>query len=512
MDSRREILTLDKISKMFFNVYAVRDVSLVVREGEILSLIGENGAGKSTLMNIIGGILKPDGGGMTWRGEPFAPQRPADAKNRGIAFIHQELNLFNNLSVLDNIYISNFETYGGVPFIKRQALREKAKKLLESVDLQISTDILVEKLSPGERQLVEIAKALSANPKLIIFDEPTTSLTARETEKLFATIQKLRENGESIIYISHILEDVLRLSDRIVVLRDGAVTDAGLREDFTIDRMIASMVGRDIKQMYPEETPAAQDKKLLEVKSLSQPGIVHDINLCVNAGEIVGVFGLMGSGRSELAQIIFGLEPYQKGEIRFMGEPFAKQDPIKRIGKKIAYVTENRREEGLIMEFSVYENIRLVSLREYKNRFGAIDTAKLEEPVNGVVSDLRIKSGDIKKHQVKGLSGGNQQKVVLAKWLLAKPSLMIVDEPTRGIDVGAKAEIYNLLNALAKSGTGILAISSELEELTGICSRILVMSKGEIVGSFESGSFDRQEILRAAFRQNTAAGPHVQGG
>jgi ABC-type sugar transport system ATPase subunit len=497
----REILRLNNISKTFFNVYAVRDISFSVNEGEILSLIGENGAGKSTLMNIIGGMFPPDNGEMYWQGEPYVPQIALDAANRGIAFIHQELNLFNNLSVLDNIHISNFET-GPLPVIRRRKLREKVTALLESVDLNISPDMAVERLSPGERQLVEIAKALSENPRLIIFDEPTTSLTTKETQKLFLLIKKLREQGIAIIYISHILADVEELSDRIVVLRDGSVTDAGKKETFTINRMIASMVGRDIKQMYPEQKPAAEETALLEVKNLSQPRIVHNINFHVKAGEIVGIFGLMGSGRSELAQIIFGLEPFNEGQIFFQGSLMDRQDPITRIRGGCAYVTENRREEGLFMDFSVYENIRLTALRKYRNGAGIIDSRRLEEPVQKAISGLRIKSSDIRKHQVKGLSGGNQQKVVLAKWLLTNPSMMIIDEPTRGIDVGAKAEIYGILNELARNGTGILVISSELEEITGICGRILVMSRGEIVAEFDQDHFNREDIIRAAFRQN----------
>jgi ABC-type sugar transport system ATPase subunit len=496
----REILRLKDISKAFFNVYAVKDVSFSVNRGEILSLIGENGAGKSTLMNIIGGMLRPDSGSLLWQGERYDPQNTADAKKRGIAFIHQELNLFNNLSVLDNIHIDNYET-GFVPVIRRRRLREKVKNLLESVDLHVSPEIPVEQLSPGERQLVEIARALSEDPRLIIFDEPTTSLTTRETKKLFDLIKKLRERGIAIIYISHILADVQLLSDRVVVLRDGIITDTGKKEDFTVNRMIASMVGRDIARMYPGERPEVKDGILFEVRGLSQPRIVHDINLRVKTGEIVGIFGLMGSGRSELARIIFGLEPYTTGEIYIRNRRVKTQDPVSRIKRGCAYVTENRREDGLFMDFSVYENIRLAALREYNGSGGVIDRRGLEKPVEKIVSDLRIKSGDIKRHLVKGLSGGNQQKVVVGKWLLTRPSILIVDEPTRGIDVRAKAEIYTLLNELARNGTGILAISSELEELIGICNRILVMSRGEIVAEFTPDRFNQEEILRAAFRQ-----------
>lgn len=506
MAEKEEILRLDGISKSFFGVYALKNICLSLKKGELLSLIGENGAGKSTMMNIIGGVFRPDSGTMALHGKPYSPQQPIDAKNAGIAFIHQELNLFNNLSVLDNIFINSYECSPGTPFIRRSSMKEKVVRLLDSIDLHVSPDALVETLSPGERQLVEIAKALSGNPDIIIFDEPTTSLTAKETVKLFDLIKKMCRSGKSIIYISHILGDVQELSDQIVVLRDGNVTDSGAKEDFTVDRMISSMVGRDIKQLYPAERPKPAEETLLEVGGLSQPGIVHDISFCVHAGEIVGIFGLMGSGRSELAQIIFGLAPYETGTVRMKGVPLAPMDPEERIRKGIAFVTENRREEGLFTEFSVYENLVIAALREHQKRAGIIDRQGLAEPIKDIISDLHIKCGDPKAYTAKSLSGGNQQKVVLGKWVMTKPALMMVDEPTRGIDVGAKVEVYNILNRLAKSGTGTLVISSELEELIGICNRILVMSKGEIVGSFDACDFDREEILGAAFRQKILTG------
>lgn len=499
--SDQEILSMNHISKSFFGVYALTDVSFSVERGEILSLIGENGAGKSTMMNIIGGILQPDGGQMKLRGQVYEPKKPGDAKENGIAFIHQELNLFNNLSIVDNVYINSFIKIKGTPFIKKGAMKEKVKEILKSVDLDIPPETLVEKLSMGEKQLVEIAKALSGDPDIIIFDEPTTSLTARETEKLFAIIERLRAEGKSIIYISHILADVMRLSDRIAVLRDGTVTDTGEKKTFTIERMISSMVGRDIKQMYPDRVPKAGDRTLLCVEKLSQPGIVKNISLTVKEGEIIGLFGLMGSGRSELANIIFGLDEYVEGKITFKGEEFTSQNPIERINKGMAFVTENRREEGLLMDFSVYHNVSLTSLRKYKKSLNVIDRKRAKAHVQEAKSTLKIKCEDVTKHLTKGLSGGNQQKVVLAKWLMADPDLIIVDEPTRGIDVGAKAEIYTILNELVLKGAGILVVSSEMEELMGICNRIIVMSKGEISGSFEHDEFNQESVLGAAFRQ-----------
>jgi ABC-type sugar transport system ATPase subunit len=504
MPNQREALSLQNVSKAFFGVYALTEVSISVGKGEVLGLIGENGAGKSTLMNIIGGVLQPNSGSMTINGRPYTPKSPADAKENGIAFIHQELNLFNNLSILDNMFINSYKTIPGTPFLHKKKMFDEVKKILASVNLELSPDIIVEKLSMGERQLVEIAKALSANPDIIIFDEPTTSLTVRETQKLFSIIKKLQEDGKSIIYISHILEDVLNLADKIVVLRDGKVTDCAEKSSYTIERMISAMVGRKIEQLYPCELPVPRTQTLLEIRNLSQPGIVRDINLSVNRGEIVGIYGLMGSGRSELANIIFGLEPYEEGEILFQGESLKKQDPIGRIGKGMAFVTENRREEGLLMEFSIYNNINLVSLRRNAKLLNMIDGRRVARQVDHSKNTLRIKCDDVKQ-AVKSLSGGNQQKVVIGKWLMSKPELLIVDEPTRGIDVGAKSEIYHIINNLVKEGIGALIISSEMEELMGICNRIIVMKKGEITGSLKHEEFSQEGIISLAFAQNSVS-------
>lgn len=503
MSSQNEALSLQNISKAFFGVYALTDVNITIGKGEVVGLIGENGAGKSTMMNIIGGVLQPNGGSMTIDGKPYAPKSPEDAKRSGIAFIHQELNLFNNLSILDNMYINSYQTIPGTPFLNKKKMFNEVKKILGAVDLDISPDTVVEKLCMGERQLVEIAKALSTNLDIIIFDEPTTSLTVRETKKLFSIIEKLRESGKSIIYISHILEDVLNMADKIIVLRDGKVTDCAEKSAFTMDRMISAMVGRKIEQLYPAELPVPQDQILLEVKNLSQPGIIKDISFNVKRGEIVGIYGLMGSGRSETANIIFGLDPYEAGEILFMGEKFKNQDPISRIEKGMAFVTENRREEGLFMEFSIHNNLNLVSLKKSTKLMNVIDRKKVAGQVRQSRETLRIKCDDVRQ-PVKSLSGGNQQKVVIGKWLISKPEFLIVDEPTRGIDVGAKSEIYHIINNLVKDGTGALVISSEMEELMGICNRIIVMKQGEIMGSLTREEFSQEGIVGLAFARTGA--------
>ena len=499
-----QILSVRNVSKDFFGVYALTDVSIEVCKGEVFSLIGENGAGKSTLMNIISGVIEPTSGTLLFEGEPYKPAKPADAEEHGIAFIHQELNLFNILSIIDNMFINGFIKLKGLPINNNRKMASVARELMARVGLDISPYTKVEKLSMGERQLVEIAKSFLKNPKLIIFDEPTTSLTSKETEKLFAVIDNLRKDGVAIIYISHILEDVKRISDKVAILRDGVITASGDIADFDIPRMISNMVGRDIAEMYPQQRPVPQDEVLLKVAHVTQPGVVKDISLEVRKGEIVGLYGLMGAGRSELAGILFGIDPYTEGTISFDGKPFQSQDPIGRLKDGIGFVTENRREDGLFMEFPVLHNVNIAALRQYVKRAGFVDARQTLHDVEDAKKLLSIKCGDVTRHQAKGLSGGNQQKVVIAKWLTTKPKLLIVDEPTRGIDVGAKSEIYQILNDLAHDGTGILVISSEMEELLGICNRIIVMNKGMITGELSSEEANTEALLHLAFEDTSS--------
>jgi ABC-type sugar transport system ATPase subunit len=440
------ILQFCNIEKSFFGVRVLKNVSIDIQRGHVVGLIGENGAGKSTLMNILGGVVPFDTGKILLDGKEYAPHDPSQATHSGIAFIHQELNLFTNLSIAENFFISDFPLVGKIPFLDRKQIRAKAQEFLSLVDLEISPDTTVEKLSPGERQLVEVAKALSQDASIIIFDEPTTSLTARETEKLFGLIKRLNESGKTIIYISHILRDVLQLADEIVVLRDGEVVKAGPKSEFDIQKMISSMVGRYLGTLYPERTAKPTEQVALDVRGLSKAGIVHDINFSLHKGEILGVFGLMGSGRSELAQIIFGIETYDGGDIIVEGNPRNHRTPVKSIQQNIAFVTENRREEGLLMTSTVAENMGLVALPHFTMPVtNVIRQKSLIDAIRNTVSLLQVKVNDAFKNQAKGLSGGNQQKVVLGKWLMNNPSILIVDEPTRGVDVGAKYEIYSIL-------------------------------------------------------------------
>ncbi len=497
------MVSFEAISKSFFGVPVLNDVTLSLAPGRVLGLVGENGAGKSTLMNLLGGVHQPDRGRMTLGGKPHTPRTPSDAYDEGIAFIHQELNLFTNLSIAENIFIDGFPRMGWMPVLNRRQMRSATATYLAAVDLDVTPDTLVEKLSPGERQLVEIAKALSVDARVIIFDEPTTSLTARETEHLFELIERLRADGAAIIYISHILGDVMRVADEIAVLRDGELVDYGEQGDFTIDRMISSMVGRDIKQLYPERISGPTATPVLTVAGLSLQGIIEDINFTLHKGEILGVFGLMGSGRSEMARILFGLEESDRGEISVDGAVQKKHSARASIANGMAFVTENRRDEGLMMNISIAENIGLVSLPAYARAvMMPVREGTYYNAIDQTAESLRIKSADVRGQAVKTLSGGNQQKTVIGKWLMESPEILIIDEPTRGVDVGAKFEIYSIVNQLAADGAGILFISSELEELTGMCDRIMVMSNGEVQAIFDREEFAKELLLRAAFREN----------
>jgi ribose transport system ATP-binding protein len=504
------ILEFRGIGKSFLGVRALQGVSFALPEGHVLGLIGQNGAGKSTLMNVLGGVVRPDEGEMRLAGSAYAPADPAAATRAGVAFIHQELNLFPNLSITDNLFIGGFPRRAGI-LIDRRAARARATELLAAVELAVPPETPVERLSPGERQLVEIARALSADARIIIFDEPTTSLTARETERLFRLVARLRSERRSMLYISHALEDVLTLADDIVVLRDGQVVDAGPRADFSVGRMISRMVGREMEQQFPPRRGEPSDRVVLDARGVSQPGIVHDVHLRLHAGEVLGVFGLMGSGRTELARILFGLDAAARGAIR-RGEERAAgvASPRECIASGMAFVTEDRREEGLMMDASILENMGLVSLPRHARRgTGVLDRGRLRGAVEEVGRGLHLKHESLERQPVRSLSGGNQQKVVIGKWLLDRPEVLILDEPTRGIDVGAKHEVYGIIHELAAQGTGVLMISSEVEELIGMCDRMLVMHNGEVRAELRRGEFQQERILAAAFGEAAPSSSHL---
>lgn len=503
-------LRFEGIRKRFFGVDVLKGVSFEVPAGETMGLAGENGAGKSTLMNILGGNLRPDAGTMTLGGKPHQPATPHEARAAGIAFVHQELNLFPNLSIAENLFLDGFPTRAGL--IRRKAIHTRAAALLEEVGLRLPPETKVEALSAGERQLVEIAKALSIEPRLVIFDEPTTSLTAHEAGRFFEVLGRLRRRGISMIYISHTLGDILNLCDRVVVLRDGELVGGGPRAEFTMGRMVSMMVGREIDQLFPARaergSAPGREPAALAARGIRQPGVAKNISLEVGRGEVVGLAGLMGSGRTELARMLFGLDPMAAGQVEVAGVAVDGLAPHGRIARGLAFLTESRRDEGLCMEASIDDNITLVSARRRAGALGWLDWGALRRDVGEIRKAVTLTASARGAQAVKTLSGGNQQKVVLAKWLLNEPKALILDEPTRGIDIGAKQEIYALVNQLAERGAGILMISSEIEELIGMCDRILVMRRGEITLELARAEFDRERLLRAALHD----GEPDQGG
>ncbi len=501
------LLQFESVGKAFLGVDVLKAVSFGVAPGRIVGLVGENGAGKSTLMNLLGGNLRPDTGSMQFQGAPYAPRDSRDARRAGIGFVHQELNLFTNLDLAENLFLSDFPTRGGL--IRRRELHRRASALLQRVGLGLPTTTVVSRLSTGERQLLEVARALSFDARLLILDEPTTSLSVPERERLFALVRQLRAEGRSLIYISHTLGDVLDLADELVVLRDGAVVGQGPACQFSSDRLVALMVGRELKQLFPQRQrprlpnsaeclAAPAGLPLLEVRGLGQPGVVQDISFTLHRGEVLGVSGLMGAGRTELARILFGLDPHAAGTMTLAGPPLTGP-PRERIRRGLALLTESRRDDGLCLEASVADNLALVTVgRHARSPLGLLRFAGLRAALGKVRAAVRLQPRLTDEQAVQTLSGGNQQKVVLAKWLLAEPQVLLLDEPTRGIDVGAKFEIYQLIHQLADRGAGVVVISSELEELTGLCDRILVMNRGRITGEFSRDNFDSARILQAA--------------
>jgi ABC-type sugar transport system ATPase subunit len=492
------------VSKSFSTVRVLHGVSFEIAAGEVLGIVGENGSGKSTTMNIIAGVLAPDEGTMALDEHKFTPTNRRDAEKAGIAFIQQELTIFPNLSVEENLLLGRAPRLSGVlPFISRKQRRLRAMEFLRAVGLDVNPGTPSSQLSTGERQLLEIARGLSIDARVMIFDEPTTSLTNKETERLFTQIHRLKASGIAILYVSHMLNDVLKLSDKLLVMRDGRVIFHGLNVDMTQERLIVAMVGRTIDALFPPSRGKAfkrEETPLLELRAVSEPEIVEDINLKVTAGEIVGISGLMGSGRSELARIIFGLDPHRQGQITVNGTSLTSGDLNARLRSGMAFLTEDRRHEGLMMDASAAENMALAALQLFSSSvYGRLRTAALKPALKEMAGMLRLRCDNIESSPVRSLSGGNQQKIVIGRWLLCQPNLLILDEPTRGVDVGAKEEIYALLAALVAQGKGILVISSEIEELTGLCDRILVMNRGCIVSEFSRAEFNQKKILSAAF-------------
>jgi ABC-type sugar transport system ATPase subunit len=494
------------IEKSFFGVRVLKGVGFALGAGETLGIVGENGAGKSTLMNVLGGVLRPDRGEMGLGGRSWAPRSPAEATAGGVAFVHQELNLFPNLTVAENVFLHALPRRRGLPLVDRARLEERTRALLAEVDLDVSPRSPLGALGPGPRQLVEIAKALAVEARVVIFDEPTTSLSAPEVDRLFALLARLRARGRGLLYISHALKDVLRLSDRVVVLRDGEVVGEGPRAGFDEGRLVSLMVGRTIEAVFPVRTTAPHGESALEARGLTRRGAFRDVSFTVRRGEVLGLGGLMGAGRTEVVRALFGLETLEGGEIRVLGRALDRPSPRAAIARGMALVTEDRRGDGLLADATVAENLALVSLPSFAPHFGRIERDRLDPALAETARGVRLERPEALDRSVRTLSGGNQQKVVLGKWLLARPTVLVLDEPTRGVDVGAKTEIYRLIVDRAAQGAAVVLVSSEIEELVGLCDRILVLRHGKLAGAFDRSAFDRQRILRVALGATDAAG------
>ena len=480
------LLQLRGIGKVFTGVAALRDINLTVRAGQVHTLLGENGAGKSTLIKILAGVHQPSSGSMMLDGAPYAPASPREAAARGIAVVFQELSLCNNLTVAENILATREPARYG--FINRKALYRRARQLVDELQLPVDVEARVADLSIAQRQLVEIAKGLSHEAKVVILDEPTSSLSDAEAEMLFAIIARLKAAGKAVIYISHRMEEIMRLSDDITVMRDGQYITTLPRHETTVEELIRLMVGRRMDQMYPPRLPQTPPPDAappaLEVRALTHTRAFRDVSFAVHPGEILGFFGLVGAGRSEVMNAVFGMLPAH-GEVRLDDESVRIRHPADAIHYGIGFVTENRKEQGLVLAHSVRRNTSMAALKRFAARFGFLRFAA-------------------ERAAAETLSGGNQQKVVLAKWLGTYPHVLILDEPTRGVDVGAKFEIYRIIRQLAAEGTAILLVSSELPELLGLSDRIVVMHEGRVNATLTPADFNPQTIMAAATGQHHA--------
>ncbi len=485
------------ISKRFPGVVALNNVSLEVAAGEIVALVGENGAGKSTLMKILGGIHQPDEGTIHINGEAVTINNVNDSMRLGIGFIHQELNVFPNLDVAANVFLGREPVNAGfLRLIDRTKIEAETAVLLERLGVDVAPRMLLSELSIAQQQMVEIAKALSLNTRLLIMDEPTSSLTLTETTRLLQVVQDLRAQGVSVIYISHRLGEVTEIADRVVVLRDGANAGTLQRDEITHDRMVTLMVGRALQHVHtPKEANAHPNYFVVEnLRTKRYPN--NSVSFGVGKGEVLGVSGLIGAGRSEVAQAIFGVEPMLGGRILLDGNELhikASQEAIKH---GICLIPEDRRHLGLVMDWTIQDNTTLATLTDYA-KAGLIDFAAENKVAVEMSQKLRVKAPNVAT-KVSQLSGGNQQKVVLAKWLLQKLKVIIFDEPTRGIDIGAKSEIYELINQLAADGVAVIVISSDLEEILRISDRVAVLHEGKLTGILPRAECSEEAIMRLA--------------
>ncbi|HHJ3510946.1 TPA: sugar ABC transporter ATP-binding protein [Escherichia coli] len=490
-------LQMKHITKRFPGVLALNDVQFSLRRGEVHALLGENGAGKSTLMKILSGVYQPDEGEIIFEDKPVSFSDPLSAQNVGITIIHQEFNLFPELTVEENIFIGREFCKKNRWRLDEKQQRQATIEILQKLNLAIKPDTLVADLTVAQQQMVEIAKAISVNARILIMDEPTAALTETEIESLFRVTRLLKEQGTGIVYISHRLEELALIADRATVMRDGQYISTVDYECVKISDLIAMMVGRDLGNIYPRREALQQRIPVLEVNGLTRKGVLNDINFTLYRGEILGFAGLMGAGRTELARAIFGADSIDSGTLKLNGKETVIKDISDAIQQGISYLTEDRKKEGLALNLSVERNIMLGNYPEYSDRFGNVDSRRCQQTSEEQVKALRIKTPNLEQAAL-NLSGGNQQKIIIARWVCKDTDILIFDEPTRGIDVGAKLEIYELMNRLVAKGKSIIMISSELPEVLGMCDRILVTRSGRITGELSAKEATQEKIMQYA--------------
>jgi rhamnose transport system ATP-binding protein len=488
------ILALDRASKSYGAVHALRGASLAVEPGEVRALVGENGAGKSTIVRLLAGVHRPDSGAVLVDGEPVDFHNPTDARDQGIAVIYQEPTLFPDLSVAENVMMGR-HPLATMRRIDRGRLLADVRALLDRLGVSLDPNQPVRGLSIADQQIVEIAKALSFDARVLIMDEPTAALSGPEVERLFAVVRTLRDRGSAVLFISHRLDEVFAICSTVTVLRDGELTFDGQTEGLSEDDLVTKMVGRELGELFPK-TPAEIGDPVLRVSRLTREGVFVDVSFEVRRGEIVGLAGLVGAGRSEVARAIFGIDRRDAGDVQLAGVSLPGGSPSAAMNAGIGLVPEDRRAQGLVMDLSVERNITLTRLRALA-RLGVIGRGAERRAASEWAERLRIKLHSF-DDPVNFLSGGNQQKVVLAKWLATDPKVLIIDEPTRGIDVGTKAEVHRLMSELASSGLAVLMISSELPEVLGMADRILVMHEGRLTAELSRAEATEEAVVRAA--------------
>ncbi|GAB4575681.1 MAG: sugar ABC transporter ATP-binding protein [Anaerolineae bacterium] len=505
MTMTTSLLEVHEISKAFPGTQALDQVSFELRPGEVHALVGENGAGKSTLMHILSGVLRPDSGEIRLAGERVEIQNPRHAQDLGIGMVFQELSLVPSLSIAENIFPNRAPVrFAGV--IDWQALQRKTRDLLAQFELDVDPQTPVRALSISNRQIIEILKALSLNPKVLLFDEPTSALPPDEVELLFATIQRLKANGIGIVFTSHRIPEIMAIADRVTVLRDGHKIGTYVISEITPDDLIEAMVGRKLTEMFPERN-GGNGRELLRVEHLTHEGVFWDVSLTLRAGEIVGLAGLKGAHRGEFLRALVGVEPVDAGQVWLEGQPVRITSPVMAVRRGIAYLPEERKTDGLFLKMPLRQNTSVVHLAEFA-RLGVMNRRKETARALEFIQRLRIVTPG--PDQLVGrLSGGNQQKVMLSKWLVKQPRILIVEEPTKGVDVGAKAEIHALLRELARQGVGILFSSSEFQEIIGLSDRIVVMHEGRIVSELAAENATEHDLTLLA---SGYAANHVQGG